>query len=146
MKKITILAVCLLGTVFTGEVLAQDMKRKDVRKEVRMEDENGQKKLTIETTTNGVKTEEIYLGKEAEQKLAELEGKTSLKEETEEVKVEEIGGLKRVIIKKTKDGKVTEEILTGEEADKFINEMEGSKSMKKRVIKQDVRVVEKSVD
>ncbi len=142
MKKITIIAICVFGTVFSEGLFAQEMKKKEVRKEVHMEDENGKKILTIVTTTNGVKTEEVYEGKEAEAKLAEMEGERSLKEESEEVKIEEIGGLKRVIIKRSKDGKVTEEILTGEDADKYIKKMEGQ-SMRKRVIMQDSKSSEK---
>ena len=42
--------------------------------EVKMEEVNGEKKLTVIENKGGVKTEEVYVGEEADQKLKELEG------------------------------------------------------------------------
>ena len=44
-----------------------------IKKEVKLVNENGKKKLTITTTNNGVVSEEVFVGKEAEEKLKEIE-------------------------------------------------------------------------
>lgn len=94
-----------------------------------MTDENGQKKLVIKTTDNGVVSEEVYTGKEADDKLAELQGKhKELKEDqqTVEVKMEEVNGEKKLTVIENKGGQITESVYVGEEAEQKLKEYEGN--------------------
>ena len=45
----------------------------EIKKEVKMEEVNGEKKLTIITSRKGKIREEVYIGEEAEAKMKELE-------------------------------------------------------------------------
>lgn len=82
MKKQLILSgIFALVSVFTfGQ--QKEVKQREVKKEVEMTDDNGQKKLVIKTEEAGKVTEEVYVGEEAEQKLKEYEqGKPEIKPE-----------------------------------------------------------------
>jgi hypothetical protein len=84
MKK---LALFLIATLLGTSAMAQDKKvvkekeavkaestgRKEIRKEVKMIEENGEKTLTIGTTENGITKEEIFKGAAADKKMTELE-------------------------------------------------------------------------
>ncbi len=84
--------------VVKKEVKATNEDKKEIRKEVKMIEENGEKILTIVTTENGVSKEEIYKGEAADKKLAELE-----KEEAKNPANRE--GAKKEIIRKEKMAK-----------------------------------------
>lgn len=68
-------------TVFTmtfviNSVNAQNSKKEikeEIKKEVKISNENGEKVMTIVTTTNGKTTKETYKGADAEAKIKELE-------------------------------------------------------------------------
>ena len=70
------LSVFALATVFNS-ANAQTEKKQEIRKEVKVEEENGIKVMTIVTTENGKTKTETYKGAEAEAKLKEMEAKQS---------------------------------------------------------------------
>lgn len=118
----TFIATAVLSLMAFGSQ-AQQVKevKKEIRKEVNLQEENGEKTLTITTTENGKVTEEVYKGEAAEAKLAEFETKEG--EVREEVNVIENNGEKTVTITKTVNGQTTVEVLTGAEADAKLKEM-----------------------
>lgn len=146
MKKIAFIALgfCLL----TGNTFAQEKVEKSIKKEVKMEDENGQKTLTITTTENGVVTEEVFTGEEADAKMEELLAAENRTEEVKkEVRVEEVDGERKVTITTTANGRIKEEVYTGEDAEKKIRELEAGEedqemSLEKALMKKEV-VIEK---
>lgn len=77
MKKITLGLTIFALIVITSQASAQTEITKEIRKEVTIEDKNGVKTLSIETTENGRSTSEIYTGAEADKKIAELEKQQS---------------------------------------------------------------------
>lgn len=121
-QTFTYIATALLSLIAFGSQ-AQEVKelKKEIRKEVNLQVENGVKTVTITTTENGVVTEEIYAGEAAEAKLAEFESQTG--EVREEVNVIENNGEKTVTITKTVNGETTVEVYTGAEADSKLKEM-----------------------
>lgn len=131
---ITLLAgflVCLFsGTTFAQGEQQVVKEMRNIKKEVRIEEENGVQTLTISTDENGVKTEEVYTGEEAEKKMEEMslgaptKKVVKEKEERVEVNVEQQANDKKVTIKKTSNGAETVEVYEGEEADKKLKELE----------------------
>lgn len=77
MKKITLSVFAIALFAFTNATFAQSNEHKEIRKEVNLEEENGVKTLTIKTTTDGNTTTEIYTGKDADTKLAEMNNEKS---------------------------------------------------------------------
>lgn len=76
MKRIALFALLTLGAAGISSLNAQTEKEKvtkELKKEVTVEEVNGEKVLTIKTTEDGKTTEEIYKGAEAEVKLREME-------------------------------------------------------------------------
>lgn len=125
-----------------GRIVRKEMN--SVRKEVRMEETNGVKTLTITTDENGKKTEEVYTGEEADKKLAELQSAQGKEEDQirKEVKVEEIDGKKKLTIITTKGGRETMEVYAGEEAETKLKELEmGEPKRADQVIKQKEKTV-----
>jgi len=59
--------------VVKKEIKSENVESVEIRKEVKMIEEKGEKVLTITTTENGVTKEEIFKGAAAEKKMAELE-------------------------------------------------------------------------
>lgn len=72
MKNIFTLCCALIGSTL---VMGQETtpQKTQIEKEVKVEEKNGEKVLTIETRTNGTVEKEVYRGAEADAKLAELE-------------------------------------------------------------------------
>ena len=142
----TYLATALLSLMAFGSQ-AQEVKelKKEVRKEVNLQEENGVKTLTITTTENGVVTEEVYKGEAAEAKMAEFETKEG--EVREEVNVIENNGEKTVTITKTVNGETTVQVFTGAEADAKLKEMEletpKAASPKRTEVKMERREIQK---
>lgn len=119
MKRSFLLLVAFTVLCF-GQSIAQEKQvvKKEVRKEIKMEEENGVKTLTIRTSENGTESVEVYKGTEADKKMAELEAQHGKGNEVnEEVTVEEVNGQKVVRVKKTVDGQTTEEIKETETKD-----------------------------
>jgi hypothetical protein len=136
MKTSTTLLTAVTLCLLTGSAMAQEREelksevvsvKKEIRKEVRMEEENGVKTLTISTEENGNKTEEIYVGEEAEKKMAEMvpemESAPNI-EERVEVNVEKRKNDKKVTITRTSNGNETIEVYEGEEAEQKLKELE----------------------
>jgi hypothetical protein len=134
-----VIATALLSLIAFGSQ-AQEVKelKKEVRKEVNLQEENGVKTLTITTTENGVITEEVYKGEAAEAKMAEFETKEG--EVREEVNVIENNGEKTVTVTKTVNGETTVEVFTGADADAKLKEMELGSSKETSPKKLDVKL------
>lgn len=129
MRKQLIISAIFLSLSAVSFAQQKETQKKEIKKEVEMTDENGQKKLVIKTTDNGVVSEEVYTGKEADDKLAELQGKhKELKEDqqTVEVKMEEVNGEKKLTVIENKGGQITESVYVGEEAEQKLKEYEGN--------------------
>ena len=75
-KFMTVLSVFALAAAFNS-ANAQTEKKQEIRKEVKVTEENGGKVMTIVTTENGKTKTETYKGSEAEAKLKEMEAKES---------------------------------------------------------------------
>lgn len=119
----TIFAILFL--ILTAQTTIGQEKKKEVRKEFRMEEQNGVKTLFVTTIENGVTTEEVFKGDEADAKLKEFidQQPQMQKEIKKEIDVREHGGEKTVSIRTTEDGKITEEVFTGLEAEKKLKEV-----------------------
>jgi hypothetical protein len=124
MKTIYLILSIIFLSLSTTFVYGQENK-KEVRKEFRMEDNDGIKTLYVTTVEDGKVTEEVFKGDEAEAKLKELMVQEPLtqKEIKKEVEVRERGGKKTVTIKTTENGITTEEVFTGNEAEKKLKEI-----------------------
>lgn len=122
-KMLTLAAIGFALSSFVAFGQAQE----SMRKEVRMEDENGVKTLYITTMANGVKSEEVYTGEQAEAKLAELmEGRGAEEGVTKEVEVTEENGEKVVTIITSTNGKMRTEVYTGADAEAKLKELESA--------------------
>ncbi len=108
----------------------QKTEKKEVKKDIKIEENNGVKTMTITSVSDGKTTQEIYTGADVDLKLAEMEKAMTLspaitsETTTENVEVVVEDGVKTVKIKKNVNGKETEEIFTGEAADKKLKEIE----------------------
>ncbi len=146
MKKALTIGTFLLVSTLTMNVMAQEKNSIEVKKEVIIEDENGEMKLIIRTTSGTMSSQEVYTGEEAKAKLAEIdnnqEQETSLVKETdEEILINEVDGQRELRIKTTENGVVKEEVYIGEAAEKKIKELEETKTVKtteKRIEKRKV--------
>ena len=106
MKKITLIACLFTLTALLNETKAQTQQSKEVKMEVNLEENNGEKVLTIKTTEGTNTKTEVYRGAEAEAKLSELDKQKSGTTKTmvigedgkKHLKVE-----KRVVVKETID-------------------------------------------
>ena len=130
MKKQLILSgIFMLISVMTFAQQKEAQKR-EIKKEVEMTEENGQKKLVIKTEENGKVTEEVYKGEEADKKLAELKGEHKTLQdgqETVEIKMEEVNGEKKLTVIENKGGMKAEKVYVGEEAEQKLKEYEQGK-------------------
>lgn len=153
-----IFSLCLItGSAFAQErevvksspAKAEEVKavKKEIRKEVQMEDKDGVKTLTIITDDGGEITKEVFEGEAAEAKLAELMPQMEevtmeqeVEEERIEVAVDDDGNLKSVTITTTRNGQESIEVLEGEAAEKKLEEI---KDQVKVEIEEDTKVVKK---
>lgn len=165
MKKVFAATFFTLLTVCT---FAQTGSKKEIKKEVNVQVENGEKTVTVTTTENGVATQEVFKGEAAEKKIQEIENTTlklqeeaaknpnktviveketvnsnGVKEEQSisEIRMEEINGEKILIIKSKVNGEERVEKYKGAEADKKMQEMQNDKSGK---YKKEVRKNERN--
>jgi hypothetical protein len=117
MKKLN-LVIAVFCTMFTLSVSAQ------VKKQVTMEEVNGEKTLTVRTNENGVENVEVFKGEVAEKKMAEFNTSASESKVTEQVIVEEHNNEKVVKVIKNVNGLETIEEFKGEAAEKKLAEIE----------------------
>lgn len=98
MKKLTVTALIFASAlIFSNEVSAQAATSKEVKKEVNVEENNGEKVVTIKTTENGKTTTEVFKGEEADAKLAEMKNEKSGTKKT--IKMDE-NGKKALLVEK----------------------------------------------
>jgi hypothetical protein len=126
--KLNALIVLLACTLASQVIYAQAREevKSEIRKEVKLEEENGEKVLTIRTSSNGTETVEVYRGEEADKKLQELQ----VNEAPGKVR-EEVNGEKVIRIDRTVDGKTTREEYRGAEADQKLKEINTDAAPKK---------------
>lgn len=77
MKKAALIITVLSLILISNSVSAQTATSKEIKKEVNLEEVNGEKVLTIKTTEGTSTKTEVYKGAEADAKLAELEKEKS---------------------------------------------------------------------
>lgn len=78
MKKLIVTTLIFASAlIFSNEIAAQTATSKEVKKEVNLEENNGEKVLTIKTTENGKTTTEVFKGEEADTKLTEMKNEKS---------------------------------------------------------------------
>ena len=138
MIKTVVFFSAVFGLFSTGMIFSQEEAKKSYKKEVRMEENDGIKTLSVTITENGKISEEIYTGTEAETKLSELtEGISQTDDIRKEVYMKEVNGEKTLTIITSKKGKVREERFTGADAERKFKELEEEgKEEKKRQLKQ----------
>lgn len=125
MKTVTMIIAGLFITTLSMNSFGQK-KGKEIKKEIRMEDNNGKRVLTIITTEDGNVMEEVYEGRAADEKMKELQSDKSmeLKEESQEVRIEmDKNGQNKLTIKTTKNGQEMEEVYIGQKADQKMKEL-----------------------
>ncbi len=124
MNSIKAFCIILMLMLVAPSAYSQE-KKQEVRKEFRMEENDGVKTLFITTSENGVTTEEVFKGEEADAKLKEIMDQQPViqKEIKKEVEVREHGDKKTVIIRTTENGKTTEEVFQGRDAEKKMKEL-----------------------
>lgn len=158
MKKTSLILGTLLALGIFTNCQAQTSKttRKEISKEISVEDENGVKRVIIKSTEDGKTTVETFTGKEAEAKLKELEELEELEDPASEentaavvgdiiidVNMEEVNGVKTLTVKRTENGKTATETYTGAEAETKLKELEKKPPAgeKGKTVTQSVRVV-----
>ncbi|MCE2681959.1 MAG: hypothetical protein ACK49D_11810 [Flavobacteriia bacterium] len=142
MKKITL----LVGFAFVGTstLFAQPVQKekKEVIKNVEVQEVNGEKVMTITTTENGVQTQEVVRGAEAEQRMNEFPLKEEGNEVRKEVNYEEVNGEKVLTIMTTENGVTTTEVYKGAEAELKLKEIQegGDPAAAKKKELQNIRL------
>ncbi|MCO4813321.1 MAG: hypothetical protein KC454_01330 [Flavobacteriales bacterium] len=125
MKAVTMIIAGLFITTLSMNSFGQK-KGKEIKKEIRMEDNNGKRVLTIITTENGNVMEEVYEGRAADLKMTELRSDDSMefKEESQEVRVEmDKNGQNKLTVITKKNGQEMEEVYVGLKADQKMKEL-----------------------
>ena len=143
MKKLAIIAIAFFGTTAAfaqTERKVEQVEKREVKKEVKMEDVNGEKTLTIITSENGKVTEEVYKGADAEKKLTEMDAGMKSEKITQDVEVTDENGVKTVKIIRNENGKVTEEVYKGADADKKLKELEMNGSSERKMHTEEQRI------
>lgn len=137
MKKI--LSFAIVMTVFAGSnAVAQENEVETQRKEIRVENNNGNKKVIILQDKNGKITKEEYTGKDADKKLKELEKENKIKDvntHVETVRFDNNNGKKKLTVIRIDNGGVTEDVFEGEEAEKKLQELQERKTSGKKEYK-----------
>lgn len=130
MKKYLIVACAMVASLSVNAQTEQKSEKKEIKKDIKIEENNGVKTMTITTVSDGKTTQEIYTGADVDLKLAEMEKDMKLSSEptventSQNVEVIIEDGVKTVKTKKNVNGKETEEIYTGAAADKKLKEIE----------------------
>lgn len=124
MKKI--IALTGLALIASAPLFAQPVQKekKEVIKNVEVQEVNGEKVMTITTTENGVQTQEVVRGAEAEQRMQEFPLKEEGNEVRKEVNYEEVNGEKVLTIMTTENGVTSTEVYKGAEAEMKLKEIQ----------------------
>jgi hypothetical protein len=124
MKKMTnFIGVLLFATALLANngANAQDKKMKrTITKNIKVNDENGEKTVTVTTTKDGDKKVRVIKGAEADKYLAAENPGQVTNKSTREIIVSEENGVKTVIITQVNDGKKEVREFTGKEAENFL--------------------------
>jgi len=124
MKKI--IALTGFALIASIPLFAQpaQKEKKEVIKNVEVQEVNGEKVMTITTTENGVQTQEVVRGAEAEQRMQEFPLKEEGNEVRKEVNYEEVNGEKVLTIVTTENGVTSTEVYKGAEAELKLKEIQ----------------------
>jgi hypothetical protein len=135
MKKMTsFIGVLLFATALLANngANAQDKKMKrTITKNIEVNDENGEKTVTVTTTTDGDKKVSVIKGAEADKYLASEKPGHVKNMNSHGIIVTEENGVKKVTITKEKDGKKEVRELVGEEAENFLKRQKARAMLKK---------------
>lgn len=141
MKKI--IALTGLALIASAPLFAQPVQKekKEVIKNVEVQEVNGEKVMTITTTENGVQTQEVVRGAEAEQRMQEFPLKEEGNEVRKEVNYEEVNGEKVLTIVTTENGVTSTEVYKGAEAELKLKEIQegGDSAAAKKKELQNIR-------
>ena len=77
MKKLSLLAATFSLVLISGNISAQTHEAKEIKKEVNVNEVNGEKVMTIRTVEDGNVTTEVYKGADADAKIAEFSSQES---------------------------------------------------------------------
>lgn len=99
-------------------------EKKEVIKKVEVQEVNGEKVMTISTTENGVQTQEVVTGAEAEERMSEFPLKEEGNQVRKEVNYEEVNGEKVLTIVTTENGVTSTEVYKGAEAELKLKEIQ----------------------
>ena len=151
MKNTLTFGVFLFLSALTMKAVAQEKIGIEVKKEAIFQEENGELKLIIRTSSGTVFSDEVYVGEEAKRKLAELENNSTStvvtsKEISEEISINEVDGQRELRIKTTDGEVVKEEIYTGAEAEEKIKELEQTRTFKTTETKVEKRKIITAVE
>ncbi len=124
MKKITALIGFTLVASATLFAQPAQKEKKEVTKKVEVQEVNGEKVMTITTTENGVQTQEVVTGAEAEQRMNEFPLKEEGNEVRKEVNYEEVNGEKVLTIVTIENGVTSTEVYKGAEAELKLKEIQ----------------------
>jgi hypothetical protein len=137
--------LALFALILSSAAFSQHTSN-EIRKEVRVENENGVKTVEIHTTENGLTTVERFTGIDADKKLQELSdsGMELEKSIQKRVQLEEIDGKKRLTVTTEVNGEITEEVFEGPDVDLKLKELElegiGVPEMEvKKVVRKEVK-------
>lgn len=142
MTRLTII-LFLLTLVFTDSLFSQETEDTALNREVFLKEINGVKTLTIIETIHGIKSETVYKGSDADEKLAELRGDKENQEEIieKEVLIENVNGTKKVTVTTITEERIVQEIFTGVAADRVLRELDEEEKkgviIKKRISRED---------
>lgn len=137
MKKMYVAIIFNFFALLTfAQINIEKQDSTQIKKDVKMTFENGQKVLSIETTStqNGTTrtNKEVFTGEAADKKLEELKKENlTVSEETgvkkavwDDVRYEEIDGYKKLTVIHNENGTITEKVYIGKEAEEKLKELQ----------------------
>jgi hypothetical protein len=128
MKRSLIIAGLFLFTFAINSIAQERLSTKsELKKEIEMQENNGEKTLTIRTSSNGTESVEVYKGEAAVAKMAELQKENNMNTDVrEEILVVEKEGQKTVTVTRTENGVRSSQVLTGEAAEQKLREAQNA--------------------
>ena len=141
MKTITLMVASIFALGWSINGLAQEEEKQELRKEVRVEENNGVKTMTITTSENGEVSEEVFEGEEAEAKLQEMNAAGEEKEKKKVTYKEDGNGNAKLTVRTEKNGEVSEEVYEGEEAKEKVKEYQTVEGHEKKMVIKERKVL-----